>query len=291
MNEAQAIALAKKHTHSIVRLSDTEGTALLTFSQLTAMLTDHRAQVIEELAQQTGVVPASSPIHDAVYDVVIGHGYRGNEVREALAIMQAKLDNQRQEVIAELAQKTGAKTGLYDSQWVNCVNRHFQTPDISKDDVVNDAVKEAVKYCKTNADEALAAMQAKLEHLQDIASCYEELRKATDGGSESMTHEDAVESVKYLQATLEQWKNEFKLCYKRGESEKDELKARLEQAQADAARMREALKNMVSIHEDSAGFAGLYGHDLDAAISKQQKKIDASLQTARAALAAMKEQK
>ena len=33
---------------------------------------------------------------------------------------------------------------------------------------------------------------------------YEELRKATDGGSESMTHEDAIKAVKYWQAEIDE---------------------------------------------------------------------------------------
>ena len=33
----------------------------------------------------------------------------------------------------------------------------------------------------------------------DYAKLYEELRQAIDGGSESMTHKDALEAVKYWQ--------------------------------------------------------------------------------------------
>ena len=36
----------------------------------------------------------------------------------------------------------------------------------------------------------------------NIEQAYEELRQATDGGSESMTHEDAVASVKYMQSRI-----------------------------------------------------------------------------------------
>ncbi len=37
-----------------------------------------------------------------------------------------------------------------------------------------------------------------LDHLDDIATKYEELRQVIDGGSESMTHEDALQEVKDL---------------------------------------------------------------------------------------------
>ena len=33
---------------------------------------------------------------------------------------------------------------------------------------------------------------------------YEELRQAIDGGSESMTHEDAIKAVKYWQAEIDE---------------------------------------------------------------------------------------
>jgi hypothetical protein len=48
---------------------------------------------------------------------------------------------------------------------------------------------------------ALAAevdnLQAKLDMCEDFAARYEELRAAIDGGSESMTHKDALEQIKY----------------------------------------------------------------------------------------------
>ena len=37
-----------------------------------------------------------------------------------------------------------------------------------------------------------------------IASLYEELRKATDGGSESMTHDDALKQIEYWQGKCNQ---------------------------------------------------------------------------------------
>jgi len=230
MNEAQAIALAEKHGAKLTWGGD----LVVDAKQLAAMLTDHRAQVIADLAGKTGVMPEP-----------FTHG--GDE----------------------------------------------NTCDA-------DEVREA-----------LATMQAKLEHLQDIARCYEELRKATDGGSESMTHEDAVDSVKHLQAKLEQahqkhkeladrfWKSEALL--KQAQAEKEHyqnqwsdvcnenqgLLNKLEQAQADAARYR-WLRDRAKPVESGSGYPfdhavrlsvetpiyvpGNWGRDVDAAIDAAMKE-------------------
>jgi hypothetical protein len=47
---------------------------------------------------------------------------------------------------------------------------------------------------------AIDGLRAQIDELRKRAAWYEELRTATDGGSESMTHEDAVEHVKALAA-------------------------------------------------------------------------------------------
>jgi hypothetical protein len=47
---------------------------------------------------------------------------------------------------------------------------------------------------------AIDGLRAQIDELRKRAAWYEELRQATDGGSESMTHEDAVEHVKALAA-------------------------------------------------------------------------------------------
>jgi hypothetical protein len=43
-------------------------------------------------------------------------------------------------------------------------------------------------------------IKAERDELRKRADWYEELRKATDGGSESMTHEDAIDHVHALAA-------------------------------------------------------------------------------------------
>lgn len=61
---------------------------------------------------------------------------------------------------------------------------------------------------------------------------------------------------------------------------------------ADAITQRDqllaALERMVAIHDEPSGFAGKYGKALDAAIDAQAVKIDAALESARAAIAAVK---
>jgi hypothetical protein len=47
---------------------------------------------------------------------------------------------------------------------------------------------------------AIDGQRAQIDELRKRAAWYEELRQATDGGSESMTHEDAVEHVNSLAA-------------------------------------------------------------------------------------------
>jgi len=47
---------------------------------------------------------------------------------------------------------------------------------------------------------AIDQIKAERDELRKRAAWYEELRQATDGGSESMTHEDAIEHVNALAA-------------------------------------------------------------------------------------------
>lgn len=41
-----------------------------------------------------------------------------------------------------------------------------------------------------------------IERFRDTARLYEELRSVIDGGSESMTHKDAIAEVEYLQSRV-----------------------------------------------------------------------------------------
>jgi hypothetical protein len=55
-------------------------------------------------------------------------------------------------------------------------------------------------------DEAITALREALAEPQsNIEFLYEELRKATDGGSESMNHYDALKQVQYWRERAEQW--------------------------------------------------------------------------------------
>ena len=56
---------------------------------------------------------------------------------------------------------------------------------------------DRVEYSGCRA--AAEAMQYEIDRLSDKARLYEELRSVIDGGSESMTHKDALAEVKYLQ--------------------------------------------------------------------------------------------
>lgn len=64
--------------------------------------------------------------------------------------------------------------------------------------------------------------------------------------------------------------------------ERDEANAALVAA---APELLEALRLMIAIHDEPAGFAGKYGKALDAAIAQQKEKIDARLTVARDAIA------
>ena len=56
------------------------------------------------------------------------------------------------------------------------------------------------------AEKQLAANDAEIDRLRETARLYEELRKTTDGGSESMTHEDAVAEIHNVFAECEHLK-------------------------------------------------------------------------------------
>ena len=42
--------------------------------------------------------------------------------------------------------------------------------------------------------------------MSNIEFLYEEIRKVTDGGSESMTHEDAIVQIKYWEQEADKYK-------------------------------------------------------------------------------------
>jgi hypothetical protein len=75
----KAVALAEDHGLVIMGLSSRPEVA----AQLAAMLADHRQQIIEELAQRSGVMP--KPAH-------LGW-CRAHEVREAIASLEAKVEH------------------------------------------------------------------------------------------------------------------------------------------------------------------------------------------------------
>ncbi len=66
------------------------------------------------------------------------------------------------------------------------------------------------EFCRTHGAHSIGQLvvqrdeaKQELAALKDIARCYEELRSIIDGGSESMTHEDAVEALKAQPAQSE----------------------------------------------------------------------------------------
>lgn len=60
----------------------------------------------------------------------------------------------------ENVKHNGVKLGLYDTQWMNCVNDpQVLALDTSKEDAVNRAVELAEKYCIENAKKAIAAAE------------------------------------------------------------------------------------------------------------------------------------
>ncbi len=61
---------------------------------------------------------------------------------------------------------------------------------------------ELLEQVEKNLTELHNVALAEIARLKDIARCYEELRSIIDGGSESMTHEDAVEALKASLAEL-----------------------------------------------------------------------------------------
>ena len=72
----------------------------------------------------------------------------------------------------------GVKLGLYDTQWMNCVNDpQVLAWDTSKEDAVHRAVALAEKYCIKNAKEAIAAAE-KVSVLQQAE--LDEWRKLRD---------------------------------------------------------------------------------------------------------------
>ncbi len=69
----------------------------------------------------------------------------------------------------ENVKHNGVKLGLYDTQWMNCVNDpQVLAWDTSKEDAVNRAVELAEKYCIENAKKAIAAAEAaQTDHIVD----------------------------------------------------------------------------------------------------------------------------
>lgn len=68
----------------------------------------------------------------------------------------------------------------------------------------------------------------------------------------------------------------------------EEYPAPFSEMRAQRDQLLAALERMVAIHDEPSGFAGKYGKALDAAIDAQAVKIDAALESARAAIAAVK---
>ena len=89
MEQDKAVALAEKYgaiaalsTESILRFKLAE-------QQITAMLTDRRQQIIEELAKKPGVMPTPEEIGDRHWSELMCDP---DKVYEAIATMQAKVE-------------------------------------------------------------------------------------------------------------------------------------------------------------------------------------------------------
>ena len=94
----RAVTLAEKHTQSIVRLPNNNGTVLFTFPELTAMLAERDQQHTAELAQRSVKMPPKSATITMLSDMQSGTMQVMHEdaaeqwVREAIASMQAQIE-------------------------------------------------------------------------------------------------------------------------------------------------------------------------------------------------------
>lgn len=89
---------------------------------------------------------------------------------------------------------------------------------LSSADNASPAVEVITQFAKMRglslADAKVREWQERLTHpapsvnAQELNRLYEELRIATDGGSESMTHEDALESVTYMYGRISELEQE-----------------------------------------------------------------------------------
>ena len=127
----KAVALAEKHGASIVSIHPGKS-ILLIGHQLTAMLADHRQQVIEELAGKTGVMPKPVDFSDVPEHANVW-GHTPAQMREAIAAMQAWVEISQDS--AKIAQYTVSKLQARVEQLENAletVSKHSEAAGIIK---------------------------------------------------------------------------------------------------------------------------------------------------------------
>lgn len=100
--------------------------------------------------------------------------YTADQMQAAFAAGAASRD-------AEIAQVRADRDGLYKEWEAAFGERAFGE--------VADEIEALRKSLKLR--------QQHINHMHQSAKWYEELRKATDGGSESMTHDDALKQIEY----------------------------------------------------------------------------------------------
>jgi len=292
MNEAQAVPQTYAGNEKIK-----------TWDELMA---DHRAQVIEELAQQTGVMP--QPVgHAASKDdpTALFSLHRGDEVIKALAVMQAKVEK-----LESLLVKESEVNAKITREKYPFVHLRIDASEAEKEGALRDKLKELgwaapeelaamltdheahvieelagktgvmptihkvvegtkiIRGCNPNeVREALATMQAKLEQTEKKLNNVEDREFW-------LSVVEGLDTQKTPEAQAAMWKAAYEEESRKFRAETlraSELQAKLEQAQADAARMREAIE--------------AYIEDYSMVTSNHYVKVFS------AALAAMKEQK
>jgi hypothetical protein len=99
----KAVALAEKHGARVKGFEEGLAWDYFEFSekQLTAMLADHRQQIIEELAQGSGVMPVVMCVAGDLQDDV--PVITETRVREAIASLEAKLEQRDAEIQRQYA--------------------------------------------------------------------------------------------------------------------------------------------------------------------------------------------
>ena len=132
----KAMALAEKHGRVTSRGTNFNRPWWFetSFDKLTALLTDHRQQVIEELAGKTGVMPqplTASQCKISSY----AEGWQDclNECSEAIAAMQARVEISKDS--AKIAQYTVSKLQARVEQLENAletVSKHSEAAGIIK---------------------------------------------------------------------------------------------------------------------------------------------------------------